>query len=129
MRRVQIPDLDDTQALIWYYDDFGDRADLLGHDGDDPGTSALMFFDPETGDGALLVANGIWVQAEANALLGALVAEAASYRGSGRRAMRTKARVYSTPDARLRRHPKAIITSPTTRPGGQRPAAPAKSGR
>jgi CubicO group peptidase (beta-lactamase class C family) len=79
MRRVQIPDLDDTQALIWYYDDYGDRSDLLGHDGDDPGTSALMFFDPETGDGALLVANGIWVQAEANALLGTLFAEAKDY--------------------------------------------------
>jgi CubicO group peptidase (beta-lactamase class C family) len=79
MRRVQIPDLDDTQALIWYYDDVGDRSDLLGHDGDDPGTSALMFFDPATGDGALLVANGIWVQAEANALLGTLFAEATDY--------------------------------------------------
>ena len=89
MRRVQIPDLDDTQALIWYYDDYGDRSDLLGHDGDDPGTASLMFFDPETGDGALLVANGIWVQAEANALLGTLFAEAASpkwslHRGAGR---------------------------------------------
>jgi CubicO group peptidase (beta-lactamase class C family) len=79
MRRVQIPDLDDTQALIWYYDDYGDRSDLLGHDGDDPGTASLMFFDPETGDGALLVANGIWVQAEANALLGILFAEATDY--------------------------------------------------
>ena len=79
MRRVQIPDLDDTQALIWYYDDYGDRSGLLGHDGDDPGTASLMFFDPSTGDGALLVANGIWVQAEANALLGALFAEAKAY--------------------------------------------------
>ena len=79
MRRVQIPDLDDTQALIWYYDEFGDRSDLLGHDGDDPGTASLMFFDPATGDGALLVANGIWVQSEANALLGALFAEAKAY--------------------------------------------------
>lgn len=77
------------QALIWYYDDYGDRSDLLGHDGDDPGTASLMFFDPETGDGALLVANGIWAQAEANALLGTLFAEAASpkwspHRGAGR---------------------------------------------
>jgi len=77
----QIPDLDDTQGLIWYYDDYGARTDLLGHEGDDPGTSSLMFFDPTNGDGAILVGNGFWYDADddspaADALLGALFAEA-----------------------------------------------------
>jgi CubicO group peptidase (beta-lactamase class C family) len=81
MRRIQVPDLDDTQGLIWFYDDFGTHLDLLGHDGDDPGTSSLMFYDPTTGDGALLVANGYWYDAdddspEADAVLTALFDEA-----------------------------------------------------
>ena len=57
MRRVQFPALDETQGLLWYYD-VGDT--LIGHDGGDPGTSAFIFFDPETRDGVLLVANGDW---------------------------------------------------------------------
>ena len=82
MRKVQIPDLDDTQGLIWFYDDYGSRTGLLGHDGDDPGTSSLMFFDPANGDGAILVANGFWYDPDedsdaTDALLGKLFAEAA----------------------------------------------------
>ena len=74
--------LDDTQGLIWFYDDYGARSGLLGHDGSDPGTSSLMFFDPADGDGVLLVANGDWYDedddsAEADALFGALFGEAA----------------------------------------------------
>jgi CubicO group peptidase (beta-lactamase class C family) len=81
MRAVQFPELDDTQALIWYYDDFGTGTGLLGHDGSDPGTASLMFFDPESGDGALLVANGDWWgdsddAPAADALFRALFAEA-----------------------------------------------------
>lgn len=72
---VQIPELDDTQGLIWFYEPDETR---LGHDGDDPGTSALMFFDPTDGTGALVVANGMWPEDEeaAYALLEALFAEA-----------------------------------------------------
>ena len=75
MRRLQIPELDDTQGLIWYYESIG-REGLLGHDGDDPGTSSLMFFDPADGDGVLLVANGVWRWPEAHRLFGELFAEA-----------------------------------------------------
>jgi CubicO group peptidase (beta-lactamase class C family) len=57
IQRLQIPDLDDTQGLVWYYD-FDDT--LLGHDGEDPGTSSLMYFDPVDGAGVVLVANGDW---------------------------------------------------------------------
>lgn len=79
MRRVQFPDLDDTQGLVWYYDFDGP---LLGHDGSDCGASSLMFFDPATGNGALLVANGLWWDAaepEANALFDRLLSEAAGF--------------------------------------------------
>ena len=80
MRRRQIPSLDDTQGLIWFYEDFGDHVDTFGHDGDDPGTSALMSFDPATGAGALLVANGAWydVDEAPQALLAALLDEASA---------------------------------------------------
>ena len=68
---------DDTQALLWYYDFDG----WLGHNGGDCGASALMFYDPQTSAGALLVANGDWHNddddaPEADALLELLVAEA-----------------------------------------------------
>jgi CubicO group peptidase (beta-lactamase class C family) len=81
MRRRQVTDLDDTQGLIWFYYDFGDHTDMLGHDGSDDGTSSLMFFDPATGAGALLVANGYWYDddddsPEADALLAELLDEA-----------------------------------------------------
>ncbi len=76
MRRVQYPELDDTQGLMWYWD----FDSMVGHNGGDPGTSSLMFFDPETGKGALLVANGDWYDdddeaPEARALLQALIAD------------------------------------------------------
>lgn len=77
MKRVQFPELDETQGLIWYYD--FDEA-LVGHDGSDCGASSLMFFDPTTGNGALLVANGLWwdvAEAEAYAAFSALMDEAA----------------------------------------------------
>ncbi len=79
LSQVQFPGLDDTQGLVWYYD-FG--GDLLGHDGSDCGASSLMFFDPATGNGALLVANGLWwdaAEAEAFTAFEALMDEAASY--------------------------------------------------
>ena len=76
---LQIPELDDTQGLIWFYGHGG----RLGHDGGDCGASAFMFFDPSTGDGALLVANGDWHEdseddesPEADALFAALLDEA-----------------------------------------------------
>lgn len=77
---LQVPDLDDTQGLIWFYD----HGDRLGHDGGDCGASSFMFYDPATGDGALLVANGDWHEdtedddsPEADALFARLLEEAA----------------------------------------------------
>lgn len=42
---VQLPELDDTQGLIWFYD----HGDRLGHDGGDCGASSFMFYDPGNG--------------------------------------------------------------------------------
>jgi len=78
MHKLQVPDLDDTQGLLWYYD-YNDS--LFGHDGSDPGTSSLMFFDPDDGVGVVMVANGDWYDDDddspgADALLSLLLAEA-----------------------------------------------------
>jgi CubicO group peptidase (beta-lactamase class C family) len=75
MRRIQFPELDDTQGLVWFYDPDETR---LGHDGDDPGTSSLLFFDPTDGTGALVVSNGVWPEDGTSpyVLLEALFAEA-----------------------------------------------------
>jgi CubicO group peptidase (beta-lactamase class C family) len=58
MLRPQTP-LDPAQGLIWYSERFGKEI-LWGHNGDDPGISANMFFHPESEFGVLLVANGEW---------------------------------------------------------------------
>jgi hypothetical protein len=79
MRRVQLPDVDDTQGLVWYVDDVGGRSGVIGHDGDDPGITSQMFFDPATGEGVLLVANGVWDETQAVAIMTKLFAEATEY--------------------------------------------------
>ncbi len=75
MLRIQDAEVDDVQALAFYYD-FDAR--LVGHDGEDDGASSLMFFDPTTGRGVAMVANGIWYDdngddAEARAILQSLL--------------------------------------------------------
>ncbi len=55
MARLQVPSLESTQGLLWFYDD-----GYFGHDGSDPGTSSFMYLDPKTSDGVLLVGNGDW---------------------------------------------------------------------
>lgn len=47
------------QGLIWYSKRIAGTR-MWGHDGDDPGISSAMFFDPRTAVGVLLVANGEW---------------------------------------------------------------------
>jgi CubicO group peptidase (beta-lactamase class C family) len=83
MSRVQYPDVDDVQGLVWFYTDLFGGA-LLGHDGEDPGTASYMFFDPADGAGVLLAANGTWWDdadrsPAADALFTALLAEARTY--------------------------------------------------
>jgi CubicO group peptidase (beta-lactamase class C family) len=79
MRRVYFPDLDDKQGLIWYYDSFGPRKRVIGHEGSDPGASSMMFFDPKDNAGVLLVANGNWTSTLAEKLMEKLFKEANRY--------------------------------------------------
>ncbi|MCP5014654.1 MAG: beta-lactamase family protein, partial [Ketobacter sp.] len=79
MRRVYFPDLDDEQGLIWYYNSFGSLKRVIGHDGSDPGTSSMMYFDPKDGVGVLLVANGNWKWGRAKALVKKIFMEANRY--------------------------------------------------
>lgn len=84
MRRIQYASLDAQQGLVWFYASYGSRTNVLGHDGSDPGSSSMMFYDPTDGAGVLLVANGDWYDAnegspEADALVGALFEEARRY--------------------------------------------------
>jgi CubicO group peptidase (beta-lactamase class C family) len=77
MRRVQFPDIDDTQGLIWTFDgEFPGRPRMLGHNGGDPGTSSNLYFDPADGSGVLLVANGEWREGASDTLMGKLFDEA-----------------------------------------------------
>lgn len=50
------PAVDADQAFGLYFEELGGRR-VLGHTGSALGFSALMFFDPATGDGALLLTN------------------------------------------------------------------------
>jgi CubicO group peptidase (beta-lactamase class C family) len=85
MRRSQVPQLDPTQGLVWFYDTFGSNStNVLGHDGSDDGAASNMFFDPATGAGVILVANADWSDDNddspaADALMDLLFAEAKAY--------------------------------------------------
>src|SRR5262249_28089425 len=85
MRRPQVPSLDPTQGLIWFSYSFGPASqNVLGHDGSDDGAASNMFFDPATGAGVILVANGDWNDDNddspaADALMDKLFAEARQY--------------------------------------------------
>jgi CubicO group peptidase (beta-lactamase class C family) len=76
MLRIQDTKLDRDQGLIWYRG----YKNLYGHNGSDPGTASLMFYDPKNTDGVLIVANGDWSGAhgaspEADRLLADLMSE------------------------------------------------------
>jgi len=76
MLRIQDAKLDKDQGLIWYRK----YKNLYGHNGSDPGTASLMFYDPKSAEGALIVANGEWSRAhgksEVDRLLTDLMSEA-----------------------------------------------------
>lgn len=56
MLTVQFPSVDPTQGLSWYYETIAGR-DVVGHNGGDYGVTTDMFFDPATGDGAIVLVN------------------------------------------------------------------------
>jgi CubicO group peptidase (beta-lactamase class C family) len=51
--------LEPAQGLVWFEDSWGNRT-VWGHDGSDNGAEADMWFDPATGEGVVLLSNGIW---------------------------------------------------------------------
>ena len=56
MKTIQYPSVNNTQGLIFYYDNlFGNWS--IGHDGGDPGVSTDMYYRPSDGVGVILVAN------------------------------------------------------------------------
>ena len=57
METVQLPAVDPSQGIIWYYDTKA-GTQVLGHRGGDKGVSTDMFFDPTTGSGYVLLSNG-----------------------------------------------------------------------
>lgn len=56
MRRLQIPQLDSAQGLMWYYDTLNGQR-VLGHDGGETGVNTLMFYRPADGVGVLVFSN------------------------------------------------------------------------
>ena len=57
MRKVPFPKADSKQGLVWYFDKLG-GAQTMGHDGSDPGVSAIMQYRPKDGVGYLILQNG-----------------------------------------------------------------------
>jgi CubicO group peptidase (beta-lactamase class C family) len=55
--------LDKDQGLVWYEESVGKRT-VWGHDGSDNGASAKMWFDPERNEGVIVMANGVWDNAD-----------------------------------------------------------------
>jgi CubicO group peptidase (beta-lactamase class C family) len=71
--------LDPGQGLVWYSQSIGRGAaarTVWGHDGADFGARARMWFDRATGRGVILLSNGMWKDAAADALLARLFQEA-----------------------------------------------------
>ena len=58
MRRPQIEEIYPGQGLIWFYQSGPEGTSLLGHDGGDYGVATLMFFEPESEVGVILLDNG-----------------------------------------------------------------------
>ena len=57
MRKIPFPKADSKQGLVWYFDKVG-GAKVMGHDGSDPGVTAVMYYRPKDGVGYLFLMNG-----------------------------------------------------------------------
>lgn len=56
MRRLQIPRLDDSIGLTWFYDQV-DGQSTLGHNGGETGANTFMFYRPSDGVGVIVFTN------------------------------------------------------------------------
>jgi CubicO group peptidase (beta-lactamase class C family) len=59
MMRRQVRSISPGQCLIWYRVQRRGR-NLIGHNGGDSGVATMCFFEPDTGTGVILLANGNW---------------------------------------------------------------------
>ena len=59
MLRRQVPSISPGQGIVWYRVQ-KQGHDLIGHDGGDSGVATMCFFEPDTGTGVILLANGNW---------------------------------------------------------------------
>jgi CubicO group peptidase (beta-lactamase class C family) len=56
MERRQIPRIEDSQALVWYYMSVG-RDQVIGHEGRDTGSGCYMFYRPSDKAGVIFLMN------------------------------------------------------------------------
>ncbi len=67
MFRLQVPDVEGTQGLFWYWStEFG--GELIGHSGGDYGVATSMYLDPESGVGVVALANVDWTSRTSHAM-------------------------------------------------------------
>lgn len=81
MREPQVPEIEPTQGLIWYYK-MQTGEILLGHNGGDFGVATEMFFRPADDVGIVMLMNGDWTNDNYLMLIALetrLFAEAAAY--------------------------------------------------
>jgi CubicO group peptidase (beta-lactamase class C family) len=76
MLRVQAPEVDDEQGLVWFRSQVGTRI-LFGHSGGDPGVSTKMQFSAAGGFGYVLLMNGRPSRADKQKIVGLLIAAGA----------------------------------------------------
>jgi hypothetical protein len=71
MQQRQIPQLDDTQGLAWYYQDEG-RNQVFGAEGEDTGSGCYMFYRPSDNAGVIFLFNLRFDEDAAAAIAGRL---------------------------------------------------------
>ena len=57
MRKIPFPKADSKQGLVWYFDKLGGFK-VMGHDGSDPGVTAIMQYRLKDGIGYVILQNG-----------------------------------------------------------------------
>ena len=59
MFTVQLPSVESTQGIFWYWSQYYGRS-LIGHNGSDYGTATELFLDTDTGIGVVVLINTGW---------------------------------------------------------------------
>ncbi len=77
MLRIQFPNADDTQGLVFYHYNIANVGSVVGHDGLDIGVLTTMAYRPSDGVGAIVLTNGYSNQAGLAAVFFRLFDEAA----------------------------------------------------